>query len=94
MSNDTNSFVCLICGLNEARLIMVTEREAKMEWPYYNNPNKRKEIDSLLASAALLFANCGPNKTDRDEALRKERILLSEIAKIDDNFAEVCGYLP
>ena len=73
---------------------MVTQREAKMEWPYYSNPNKRKEIDTLLASAAALFANCGPNKSDRDEALRKERIILGEIAKIDKNFAEVCGYLP
>lgn len=64
-----------------------------MEWMYYTNHAKRRKIDSLLASAASLFANCDSTYSARQEAKYKEQEILAEIASIDPFFAERCGYL-
>lgn len=73
---------------------MVTATEQRMEWQYYTNPSKKRKIDILLRDAALLFANCGPTKADREEALKAERVILEQISKLDRHFAEQCGYRP
>jgi hypothetical protein len=58
---------------------------------YYTNPAKRRKIDRLLEEAASLFANCESTYEAREHAKRREKEILSEIAKIDRHFAERCG---
>jgi len=65
-----------------------------MEWHYYTNKAKKRKIDELLKQAANLFANCDPTVEARNEARKKEKELINEIAKIDRHFAERCGWQP
>jgi len=64
-----------------------------MEWMYYTNQAKRRKIDTLLAEAASLFANCDSSYQSRQDAKYKEQIILEQISKLDPFFAERCGYL-
>jgi hypothetical protein len=63
-----------------------------MEWKYYTNKATRRKIDTLLQEAAMLFANCEPTRSAREEALKREREILSKVWDLDPHFAERCGY--
>ena len=63
-----------------------------MEWHYYTNKATRRKIDILLKEAAMLFANCEPTITAREEALKQEKVILAKIYELDPHFAERCGY--
>jgi len=63
-----------------------------MEWKYYTNKAVKRKIDNLLKEAAMLFANCEPTYEARQDALKREKEILSKINELDSHFAERCGY--
>lgn len=58
--------------------------------PYYTNCQTKNSIDAILHKIAILFASC--TDQERDLVKQQEKEMLKQIAELDLEFAERCGY--